>query len=397
MAPASYQQREVWLNQQIATASPAYNVVFRYEVAGTVDADRLRAALAALVGRHAALRASFHFDGQEVCQRIAATCPIDIAELDDPDAELRFAGETFALTEPPLFRCARRVADGLTHLTLVYHHLLVDGWSAAVLEADLAAAYADPHALRAGEDRSYLDYCAAQRDMAADAPLLAAERSYWSRLLGDRAPIRLPGMTAVGGPGPAAERTIALDRAAVRSARARAAAQRVTPFTVVLEAFCRTAARLTGTSSAVVGVTVAGRSEPAYLDTVGLFAHVVPFTFSEGDGLAAIKEQVWNSQARPVLPWELVFAGDARRARLATRWPLSITALQDTPAPPLGAPSCRRPPPRLDSKAPFLLRVDLSDDDIVPTVVYQRDVFGAALLDEIVACFVRAFEATVTA
>jgi len=148
----------------------------------------------------------------------------------------------------------------------------------------------------------------------------------------------------------------------------------------------------------VVGVTIAGRSDAAYFDTVGQFAHVVPLVYTEGAGdLAALQRQVWCSQARSVLPWDAIFARDPRRARLASRWPLSITSLQQTPAPPFGAASRRLRSPRLDSKAPFLLRVDFADDDIIPIVVYQKDVFDETALDRIVGAFLAAFDAAVIA
>jgi Condensation domain len=396
--PSSFQQRDVWLNQQIAPSSSAYNVAFRYEVDVALDGERLRAALAAVAQRHAALRAAFDFDGFNVIQHVAERVEPVVEELVGDAAELAFVARPFTLTGPPLFRCGVRRAGDRTHLTLVYHHLLADGWSATLLERDLSAAYDDPAALPPGEDRSYFEYCERQRAACDDESAVAAERAYWTELLGDLEPSRFDGVPKSAGPRPADELVIALAPHAVRHARERATSRHVTPFTVVLDAFARAAADLAAASSVVVGVTVAGRSDPAYFETVGQFAHVVPLVYDGGrDGLQALQRQVWRSQARSVLPWDVVFAGDARRARVASRWPLSITSLQQSPAPPFGAPARRLRSPRLDSKAPFLLRVDFEGESITPIVVYQRDVFTRAALDAFVRSFVAAFDVAVTA
>ena len=398
VVPASLQQRDVWLNQQLAPASAAYNVLFHYQVDAHVDAARLSAALTATVRRHAALRAGFSFNGTDVVQRIAPVADtfVAVGDVSDEAAAIAFAVTPFDLTTPPLVRACRYViAGGATGIMLALHHLVLDGWSCGVLEFELQRALGDPATLGADDDVSYLEYCRVQHARATDAVAIAAERSYWDVLfeLPDR--FKPDPLAGSFGPRPAAEHRLPLEAAAVRGIFARAQAARVTPFTIVFDAFCRTLAKITGRSDVLAGVTIAGRTEPAYLNTIGLFARVVPFVYAGGTGVVDVQSQLWRTQARPVISWDVLFAGEPARARLASRWPWSITSVQAMPVPELGGATRRLPVPRLDSKAPMLLRVDFDDADVRPTFVYQRHLFDGAALDDIAVAFAAALDVTV--
>nr|BFE70482.1 hypothetical protein GCM10020092_037830 [Actinoplanes digitatis] len=164
-------------------------------LAGELDPRRLRAAVDALVARHASLRAGFVVcRGGDVVQVVADRVTVPWRELDlsdDPGglARVREAdrAERFDPAVPPLMRAtlARLAADRHV-LVLTSHHLLWDGWSMARALGDLFALYRgepalpDPVPLRdylawlAGRDRNEALGAWRQALLGLDGPTLAA-------------------------------------------------------------------------------------------------------------------------------------------------------------------------------------------------------------------------------
>ncbi|MEV0261934.1 SDR family NAD(P)-dependent oxidoreductase [Streptomyces sp. NPDC050617] len=194
-APATSEQQRLWLLQQRAPHSRAYNVGLAFRIDGAVDTAALRRSLRRLVTRHPALRTAFEAapDGlrQVVAEPydpwIAAPAPggaeLDGAETGGPvqgDAAHggaghdraeprgtepggagpasapetadggadwravadRFFGEPFDLGRPRLFQACWLPAEGGGVLLLRLHHIAVDGWSLNVLFRELSADYA---------------------------------------------------------------------------------------------------------------------------------------------------------------------------------------------------------------------------------------------------------------
>src|SRR5262249_22393152 len=137
-------------------AADVYTTQLRFDLAGPLIAGDLRAAAAAMLARHPALRAGFHHQGvDEPVQVIRRTVPLpwrtaDLTGIPDADAEAEAArlagqdaGRRFDLARPPLLRFLLiRFGDERHRLVLTSHHLLFDGWSASVLRRELFAACA---------------------------------------------------------------------------------------------------------------------------------------------------------------------------------------------------------------------------------------------------------------
>ncbi|GLW66568.1 hypothetical protein Arub01_48120 [Actinomadura rubrobrunea] len=161
----------------VYTAQVAFDFPYR------LDADRLRAACAALLARHTALRAGFTGDGlRQPVQFIAAgpEPPLEEFDLSALDAERRRAAvddilaadrrRRFDLARPPLFRILLvRLGDNTDRLVLTHHLILWDGWSAWLFFEQLIALYE-----RRGDDSdlppagSYRDYLAWLKEQDAD-------------------------------------------------------------------------------------------------------------------------------------------------------------------------------------------------------------------------------------
>ncbi len=146
-------QLEVWLaSQQSEDANCAYNEIATLTFNGPLNRSALDLAIQSIYQRHGSLRATFDRHGREVIERVSAQLNIESHDWrhDEPRQieELRRQlidqlGRTpFDLEHGPLFRAIVQCESETRHyLTIVAHHLVLDGWSLAVLVKELGEAY----------------------------------------------------------------------------------------------------------------------------------------------------------------------------------------------------------------------------------------------------------------
>ncbi|HTF50005.1 MAG TPA: condensation domain-containing protein, partial [Pseudonocardia sp.] len=267
------------------TEADAYIAQLALTFTGQLDADALRAALAAVLGRHESLRAAFHHDGlAEPVQTIAPRVELPWRELDlagpAPEREERWTelrrterATRFALDRAPLLRATLvRVAEGEHRLLLTNHHLLFDGWSLPLLVADLLRAY--PGGQLPPADGQYSAYLAwlAERDTAE------ADRAWRAALDGVTGPTLLAGTEDAGAYQPAEELQLQLGPELTARLSQVAREHGVTLNTVLMAGWGTLLGLLTGEPDVLFGITVSGRPAelPAAADTVGLFINTVP-------------------------------------------------------------------------------------------------------------------------
>ncbi|MDX3228022.1 non-ribosomal peptide synthetase [Streptomyces sp. ME19-01-6] len=273
------------------TAPDDYVVRFGLDLAGEVDPARLRTATEGLFARHPGVRACFVQEGlAEPVQVIPARVALpwrehDLSRLDGPAREAALArlldadsGRRLLVDTAPLARCMLlRLGEDRYRLILTSHHLLLDGWSMAVLSRELFALYdagGAPDALAAlPVPRPYSAYLSWVKGQDTEAGLDA-----WHTVLSGVA-----GPTLVAGrgtPAAAATRRHVLELTAEQSATLAAFARRhgLTVNTVLQGAWAIVLGWLTGRDDVVFGVTVSGR--PPEIDgvdaMVGLFINTVP-------------------------------------------------------------------------------------------------------------------------
>nr|ADU56040.1 hypothetical protein CA37-17 [uncultured organism CA37] len=256
---------------------------------GPLDTVRFRRSWETLLNRHAALRACFHRrKSGETVQLIPrqvefpwAECDLsDLAE-DDALAEVIVIAEKeratrFDLAKAPLLRLMLiRLGPERHCLVTTSHHVLMDGWSRAILESDLLDIYEAGGVVSglgpAGSYRDYLAWLGRQDKEAA--------RSAW------RAELSGADGSALGtpeGPGKAPElpaREVIRHSPEFTSALVRFARRHgLTLNTVVQGAWALVLARLARRTDVVFGATVAGRPAelPGVEECVGLFINTVP-------------------------------------------------------------------------------------------------------------------------
>ncbi|MEU6041875.1 amino acid adenylation domain-containing protein, partial [Actinomadura sp. NPDC047616] len=265
-----------------------YTIQQTVDLHGPVDAALLRRSWDAVMARHAGLRGAFRrpAGADHPVQVVAGDVTVpwtetDLSGTDRPDERAeRLAAQDrarrFDLAEPPLIRLLLlRLAADRYRLVITMHHILLDGWSFAVLMRELWTVYGaggDPDVLPPVTPyRSHLEWLA--RQDKADA------REHWRRALAGLdgptlvAPAAAPGVSVM--PRSVVARADAPLTGALREmARARG----LTVNTVVQGAWALLLAGLTGRDDVVFGATVSGRPAdlPGVERMLGLFINTVP-------------------------------------------------------------------------------------------------------------------------
>jgi len=276
---------------------------------GGIDTAALRAAAQDLLDRHPQLRAGFTQLGDgRIVQAVAARVDLPWAEVDlsslpaaeqqerldallDTDRAARFD-----LARPPLLRMTLvHLGDGRARLVLTFQHIVLDGWSVAVLVRDLIAGYghrvgastepADPATDGPDRDRVALNRHRAWFGWLGEQDLPAARAAWREELAGLDDPTLVLAALVPGGPtaaGPArgrhTQRRRTFGAAATTALVAAARARGLTVGTVLHGAWGLVLGQVTGRRDVLFGSTVSGRD--AAVDgiesAVGLFINTLP-------------------------------------------------------------------------------------------------------------------------
>ncbi|KYF66721.1 non-ribosomal peptide synthetase [Sorangium cellulosum] len=274
-----------------------YFVQAAFLLEGRLDLDAFERAWQALAERHPILRTAFVWEGvakpvQVVRPRV--TIPVarhDLRGLAAGEREEalsalmaadRRAG--FDLLKAPLMRLTVvQAEDDAFYFINSHHHLLLDGWSFALLLREALLVYRSlargttPELPRPRPYREYLSWVQAQDEGAA-------ERFFRGALAGFRAPTPLPmeagpAAGAAGGDAfPCAEQALRFSRAETEALAACARRLRVTLNTLVQGAWALLLSRHSGEPDVVFGATVSGRPPelPGSEAIVGVLINTLP-------------------------------------------------------------------------------------------------------------------------
>ncbi|MFI2765363.1 amino acid adenylation domain-containing protein [Streptomyces echinatus] len=297
-APLHPQQQGLFAIWQAEPESLTYNIPVRLELTGPVDPERLRAALAALVSRHEALRMQFTVEADGVRQEPAPPTAPEFTFLPAPDERVVAAFvRPFRPRRPdgaPLLRAllVRAGAPDRHELHLDTHHVVFDGVSLRILVEELLAAYAGEPL--AGQPADYRAAAHWARDRAARGDD-AADEAYWLRQLADlptapvlpvdrpRGPVRATRGAVVGA---------VLEAERCAGVRAAARRHRTTAFGVLFAAWAATLARVSGRRDFTVGTPTSGRVHPDLDAVVGMFVNTACLRVRLDDGSATLGDLV---------------------------------------------------------------------------------------------------------
>jgi amino acid adenylation domain-containing protein len=291
--PLSFAQRQLWFLHQLTPGMVTYNVHLGFRLTGPLDIVVLHRSLALLVERHEILRATFHSEEGVPYQLVGAPADAALTVLDrtgHPQAErdaivaseLAAAAATQVdLATGPLARfLVVRLADDDHALGMDCHHIVTDGWSNRVLNAELATIYG---ALLAGVEPDlprprlrYRDYVADQHNHWQRG-YLERDLVFWQQCLADPPVLELP----ADRPRPLVPSfhgdtvTVDIDPAIMRDLKDFAERNRLSHHTILATALAIVLARYSGQNDIPIGTPMHCRIDPDLETMVGMFANMV--------------------------------------------------------------------------------------------------------------------------
>ncbi|MFJ8018755.1 FkbM family methyltransferase [Streptomyces sp. NPDC096311] len=351
-APASPGQLRIWTAEAIGHGGNAQVIPSAHRITGPLDTARLREAFTIVVQRHEALRTALTEHDGLLRQRLLQPAGFDLAVVDlarlsqgrrEEEAgrmARQFFAAPFDLEQDTLIRATVVRLDAEDHLLLVMvHHSACDGWSMDLIHRDLSAAYADPPALACLASAPFADYSrtVADRHRRGEfdrriahvlATVGAVPAQPWSTASGQNVHLR--------------HLRFALGLDVVRQVRATAQARSTSPFHLYLAAYQLLLAAAAGSVTVVSGVPVANRTDPAYAETVGFFANLVPvplqvdWSATIGSHLAAALAASGEALNHAEVPYGLLAQGQPSVGGLFD----NLFTLQPPPEHTLDLPGC---------------------------------------------------------
>ena len=334
----SFAQEGMWLFQHLNPSSTMFNLGSGIRLGGPLDAACLHEALNALVQRHRSLRTRFPLAGDQPVQRVLAEADVTlpIVDLCEPGERAPETPEALAARESRLLEISRaqiaepfdleaappirfrllRLAPRVHVLFFVAHHIVFDGWSFGVLQADLAALYNARIAKHPDNlpdlPLDYVDFAQWQRERSESAGFQAS-LEYWRKTLdGASAATLLPLDRLREHGGQRVEQVAFWLEPDVRAGLIDfARRQSTTPYVVVLAVFNVFLSALCRQDDLIVATPTTNRHFTELHGLIGNFAQVVllrtrvaqaePFTVL----LKQVHEAVFNGIAHNEVPYEI--------------------------------------------------------------------------------------------
>ncbi|MEV3991289.1 amino acid adenylation domain-containing protein [Streptomyces sp. NPDC049837] len=289
--PLSFtQQRQWFLNRRQERADGTYNTPMAFRLTGRLDAAALQAALTDVAERHEVLRTVIpDNDGVPSLRVLDARTggPVlkarTVTEEGLAGALAAEADQGFDLTaEPPLRVRLLSTGPDECVLLLVFHHIAFDGWSIVPLLTDVSTAYRARCAGRAPQwaplPVQYADFAVWQRELlgSEDDPdsVVSGQLAFWRDALAGlpeelALPTDFPRPEVPGSSGDVVMFDLEpeLHGALVEIARQTG----TTEFIVFQAALSALLTRLGAGTDIPLGVSVAGRTDEALNDLVGMF------------------------------------------------------------------------------------------------------------------------------
>ncbi|QII04312.1 amino acid adenylation domain-containing protein [Rhodococcoides fascians A25f] len=294
--PLSFAQQRLWFLQQFEGGSATYNTSVALRLHGDLDIDAMRAALGDVVARHESLRTVFAEDADGPHQVVLdasddrARPVVDVLSSNQDEVKGLLAeavSHVFDLSSDIPIRVWLFTVSADEHvLLLVVHHVASDGWSRGPMARDLAVAYAARCEGEAPQWASlpvqYADFALWQRSVLGEEGdvdgVLAEQLKFWGEQLADL-PEELDLPTDRPRPAVASYRggrvvfgiaPSVWERVGVVARECRA-----TPFMVVQAALGVVLSRSGAGADVPVGTPIAGRTDDALDDLVGVFLNTL--------------------------------------------------------------------------------------------------------------------------
>ncbi|KAF1730572.1 Nonribosomal peptide synthetase 14 [Beauveria bassiana] len=341
VAPMSYGQARMWFPYLLLSDKTTYNCTTSYHLRGSLDVPRFERAIHLVTRRNESLRSSFFTDqsSSEPIIAISRSSPFSLRKIapsnDTEDVKVeteRLAQHIFDLQRGDVFRATLLTHDDSYHTVIFgYHHILIDGVSWQLFLQDLERCYTQPEK-QLPMTNDFVDFAVQQRgDLETSA--VAAKRDFWKTEFATL-PSAIPLFPFAKVAGRKAldqyeitEYFFELDRSLVAQVKAASTENKATPFHFYLSVFRVMLQRTLGIKELCIGITDSNRTDPSFMETIGLLLDTLPLwlksadneTFSES--LANTRNAVYSALGNSGVPLDVIL-DDIGAETSATELPL---------------------------------------------------------------------------
>lgn len=284
--PMTSAQQKIWFLQAVDERQNAYLIPGALSVKGKLDYSALHQSIQVLIERHDALRMQVVLEEGRPYAHITLIQTFKLEQHISTEQniiqQIRYeCQQPFVLTEQPLFRFKLWTTEEKQYLTLVVHHLIMDGWSMSLLLQELGQLYESKIHGHAAElpllPASYADYATWEHQWRS-TEAYRKQLDYWRHTFKDGiASVELPTDFSrepqLSYPGDIVTLQIPIEvsRALVELGRSHGC----TLFMTMMTVFDILLHRLSGQSDIVVGVPIAGRNQRPFESVIGLFVNTL--------------------------------------------------------------------------------------------------------------------------
>ncbi|MBF0453054.1 MAG: amino acid adenylation domain-containing protein, partial [Candidatus Magnetomorum sp.] len=283
-------QQALWFIDQLAPDITSYNIGMAFNIFSDIDISAIEKTFQLLVDRHESLRTTFHRQDNLTLQRIHHYQKVNFQVLDVSSLStdeiyqkvIKTFHTPFNLAEGPLFRVHLFSQQPTSNtLLLVFHHIVMDGWSLWMLIDEFKRVYS---ALCSGTTVSlpeithtYVDFVDMETEMLASEKGKKLE-SFWLKQLSGSLPVmnlpldftRPSVQTYVGSTIP-----FMFDDTLIKQLKKLSQKKSSSLYMIVLSAFKILLHRYTGQNDIIIGSPVSRRNNQIFSNTLGYFVNPI--------------------------------------------------------------------------------------------------------------------------
>lgn len=414
-APLSLAQQRLWFLHQLDPANDPYYLPFYYRLTGPLNVAALERGLNEVIQRHEILRTVFKERDNKVVQIVLPSFELvlpvtDLSDLSGTklDQEVKRlvdaeAERPFDLEQGPLLRAMLLKLSAEQHgFFVVFHHLIMDGWSMDILMDELMACY---ESFSANKPTSlpelplqYADFAAWQRKWTT-GNVLDEQLAYWKKQLNGDLPVleiptdhpRPPRMSYRGG-------DLSFDLTKDLTERLNDLSHRegVTLFMTMMAALLTLLHRYSGQEDIIIGTAVAGRNRAEIEKLIGFFINTLMLRtdlsgnpkFSEL--LGRVREAALGAYDHQDVPFEkLVEEVQPERDPSRTPFFQVMVNFQNVPAVEVTRSGLQISPENVGNQSRFDLELHLWSvpEGLSGTLIYNTDLFEELTIDRMLKHF----------
>lgn len=283
--PLSPNQLALWMHELASSNGLLYVEPLCFALPRSYDVERLADAVVRAAAAHPAFGAVIEPDDEDDVELVLGRHTVGLDVVDAPpdagpgwlDARLHTElSRRFDVERGPLLRCLLLRGGDADLALFVWHHLVVDGWSARLFLSDLERCYDDPEHRPSRGPVTLCDLNVAM--LRGDHRKQSAQRVSGVVARLEDVPLTIagpPGRPAPGGPVVESAIPVPVDAGLARRLAATAVRTGHPPSVLLCVAYQYTVARVLGTDRFVMGFAVANRDLPAAATVAGYLVDTV--------------------------------------------------------------------------------------------------------------------------